>query len=427
MRKLLIGFLMTLRWLLVPLLPVLGLLAGLWLKPDPKARWEVNLGYEGHCAGLVALDNSRCLALYRQQDLSNRQTVHEIVGIDLDTGLTRFTERLPDPGPMVHIQLLPGTTLAMYFNRLDPSVPFRLYDWQQKQVVFRGLVREYYYKMRSVSYHNHVLAADLGGHREGILAFWNDQESDLPAERLLHLHDCMDYDLQLSQNGRWAVIRYAFISEAGTLKQHVQLLDTLKAKVVQELSIDIKSIRWHSHDEGFLALQFDSKTRSHFLQYYRRQGEQFMALGKANPTVTGTVLKQSPSPFLVIATTNSNDDIRSKVSHWLEFLGPLREDVMHRLWPVSTTFNLFSIDDGQLAHRIMAPEVKYEELGSYLVHPDVLGEGLVLQQRDKLTNMDFYPASRWYPRLGLTLGIVLAILLAWLNLRPIREVKPTHA
>jgi len=35
---------MTFRWLLVPVLPVLGLLLGLWLKPGMKPRWGTGGG-----------------------------------------------------------------------------------------------------------------------------------------------------------------------------------------------------------------------------------------------------------------------------------------------------------------------------------------------------------------------------------------------
>src|SRR5258708_7059256 len=99
MRKLLAGFFLTLRWLLVLLLPVLGLVGGLWLMPIAKARWEVDLELSGQCAGVVSLDGSRCLALCRERKLPSGQTVDEIVGLDLATGLPSFTRTLPAHPP----------------------------------------------------------------------------------------------------------------------------------------------------------------------------------------------------------------------------------------------------------------------------------------------------------------------------------------
>ena len=63
------------------------------------------------------------------------------------------------------------------------------------------------------------------------------------------------------------------------------------------------------------------------------------------------------------------------------------------------------------------PDVNYDSVKHDVVHPDVLGEGLVVEHEDKLTCMEFYPVTRWYPRVGLGAGVLLAVGLGWLNLR----------
>lgn len=419
MRKLLAGFFLTIRWLLVVLLPAIGLLAGLWLMPATKARWEVKLELQEQCAGVVAVDDARYLALYREHKLPSGEAVHEIIGLGLATGQTGYTRKLPDPAVMVHIQPIPGTTLVMYFNRLDAHAPIRIYDWHKQQDVFQGVVREEYYWIRSVSYLNNVLAADMGGLRQGTLAFWHRKENQQPDETILHVQDSMNYDLQLSPNGAWAIIRYtpSDLVNGVAIGNQVQVIDTTQSKIVQSLPSEIETIRWQAESEAFLALQFDRPNSLNVWQRYIRQDGQFVPDGKPISTMTGIVPRQSYSPFVALATTNREDTVRSKLQEWCEPLGKPAQDMLERLWPIATSFNLFRITDSQLAHRITVPNVEYDELNNYVVHPDVLGQGLVVEHQDKLTCMEFYPVTRWYPRVGLGAGVLLAVGLAWLNLR----------
>ena len=213
------------------------------------------------------------------------------------------------------------------------------------------------------------------------------------------------------------VILYSTFLGSALNEPHAQLIDVSQGKVVQELPSEIMCIHWHSEGEAFLALQMDPVSHAMIWQQYIRQGDQFVPHGKAIPSMASTVILQSPSPFIVLASTNKNDTVRVKLQEMIKSLGEFIVDALDRLWPVATTFHLVRINDGQLAHQITMPSIDFNEIQRYYVYPDELGNGLVLQHSSKLTNLDFYPATRWYPRLGLAVGVLLAIVLAWLNLR----------
>ena len=96
MRKLLVVVLLTIRWLLVPALPVLGLFLGLWLKPGMKPRWERAVGSLTKCAGMLEDGQNTCLLTYGQRYYENEIQTHQMVaGLSLENGEELFTRKIP--------------------------------------------------------------------------------------------------------------------------------------------------------------------------------------------------------------------------------------------------------------------------------------------------------------------------------------------
>ena len=85
MRILLAGFLLTLRWLLVPLLSVLGLLMGVWLKPEMKPRWEYVSHSKIESAGVIADEEATALVVYQLQFSDMRVNRGVMLGLDIAT------------------------------------------------------------------------------------------------------------------------------------------------------------------------------------------------------------------------------------------------------------------------------------------------------------------------------------------------------
>lgn len=98
-----------LRWLLVPLLPLLGLFIGIWLMPVHKPRWEVTFPSEVATVGMGFVDQGKTLLLIETKVEANSisNNAYGLIGLNAKTGeqlfRTPLSEELLKGGGVHHL------------------------------------------------------------------------------------------------------------------------------------------------------------------------------------------------------------------------------------------------------------------------------------------------------------------------------------
>jgi len=429
MRKLLAVVLLTFRWLLVPSLPVVGLVVGLWLMPQAKPTWELELPPDSQCAGTIADGKMAYLLLYSGQIHElDMPTYHQLTGIDLYTGAELFSRKIPCERTE-QMQLLPGTTYALRWNRIRHDAMVTLYDWKQEKELNQFMSPEIYYDAPRFDFKNGVLAITKDTSQGNSMRFWRLQGEQSPDGIKMEYTDTCTVSLNLSPKGSWACRRCAkFLhGRRNSPDTQTELIGTRNGQVVQTLTSEVDAINWKPEEDAFLALERDRKIDDlHWRKYVYFDGS-FVPSGPAVSEKKRTsVLDSSPSPYMVLVTTNLFDSIRLKVRGWL---GKTQQATFNRLWPVTTTLHFMQQGTGDIVRSLTLPGTELFPMITMLtrmrqVHPDPQGQGVVVQQDANLTYWEFSPVSRWYPWAALSLGVLLALFVARSNLsRPVTH-KP---
>jgi len=420
MRKLLTGILLTLRWLLVPLLPLLGLAVGVIIMPEAKPRWNVPMGEKSHCLGMIT-DHDQPFLLF-DQGLSLFAKAPQIEVMDLTTGETSI-KRAEDENDLSELARVPSTTLALRHKTIGVHPAFRLYDWEKHLDVHQGFLPDANPYLESLTFHGHTLAAAVSVPRSTV-EFWHFDEYQPTDPVVVSFPRGYRFDIQMSADEATAIVRYLVRPVDGSSASifHVKVIDTLQGKIVQDMSSKhIVAVRWHPVDNSFLALQEDDTAQQLFWQRYSLVDNSFTPSGpKVLLNKNSRLLSPSPGPFIVLESINIDDLLRRKV---LKLLGQEGQSVLNRIWPLATTVELYQTSNGELLQSITLPYVDDRFSDIKTAYPDPNGQGVVLKQLQHYSYWEFNRTSRWYPRLGLALGIVLAILLAWLNLRRWKRVR----
>lgn len=425
MRKLLAGLLLSLRWLLVPLLPVLGLAIGALMMPEAKPRWYVPIEGKSNCLGIITRNGQSSLLFHH--GLSKYREVPAIHGIDLVTGDTSII-RAEEKVDYFELARIPGTSLALHHKTIGSHPAFKLYDWEKNIDVHQGFLPDSNPYLNSLTYQGHTLAATILQNRSTI-GFWhfNEYKPTDPVE--IKFPNGNRFDIQLSADEAWAIVSYLVRSPvAGSSASiiHVKLVDTLQGKIVQDLSSDnIHAARWHPVDNSILALREDGTTQQLFWQRYQLVNNNIVPRGtRVLSNKNSFVINSGSSPIIILASDNSMDPLRRKLS---ELVGREGQSILDRCWPVATTVDVYQSSNGEMLQSFTIPHYDVGLFDIKAAYPDPSGQGVVLNCPQHYSYWEFNPTARWYPRLGLALGIVLAILLAWFNLRRTREVKAAHA
>ncbi len=413
MRMLLAWFMLTLRWLLVPTLPVLGLIAGLWLRPVARPVWERTLEASSLCASIVADEEATSLVVLRGLLRDMGTYYYALEGMDITTGKELYSTRMTRQSP---VQLIAGTTLAISPDIEYVSRRLILFDWKKNINVAELPTTQNYLQDLSL-YQNHVLATVPSRYSEQDFHFWHvDNE---PARRMTFSlnRQAQILQVQLSSLGAWASVSYSAIDETAPsgprYVQRMQFIDTHTGKGSQQLPDDIELVNWHPEQESFLALRRDAtKNQKYWQRYDYEQGQGFHATDQIVPLIRHAQhIKQTPSPFIVLPSLATNDPWRIKLSTWL---GKAGDSWLRYLWPTSTTLTLHHRITGEELNSLTVPSLNLVNL-RYTVHADPAGRGLILEHQGVFAYWEFLSLAKWYPWIGLCLGMILSILVARWN------------
>ena len=434
MRKLFAGFFLTLRWLLVLLLPVLGLVGGLWLMPEAKPKWEVTNESSANCVGAIRVNGNDYLVIETGLAVDEaKQTVgHHVIGLDWVTGKIQFKRTIPWLASK-RMELLPDTTYAVFWDKYPwYSYPLKteevkLYDWNTNEWVASGIVPKQHFCIQPVAFSNNVLAGRIGSdedenHDDKPLApsnckmmFWHLQGIMLTPTAKTIIKDSDVQDIQLNADGSDAL--YRGIDFSG--HSQIRVIETNQGKILQTLSEVFVCARWIPDTDAFMALLQDEKNNSYFWQRFDRLGDNFVPAEKQALARFDRVETCKSDSFVVLSSKSSSNPIRRKLG---ELLGKDGKKTLEHLWPARSLIAVHRTNTGELVQRFTIPLFKFDaadELGNMksTFHVDPTGQGLVLLEAKRFSYWELYPVTRWYPRVSLAVGVLLAIGLAWLNLR----------
>lgn len=422
MRKLLAGFLLTLRWLLVPLIPVLGLLIGMWMKPEAKPKWEYRIAQYDRCSGIVEDNEATYLVIKCQHSSSMVQKTERIVTLDVKSGKVLSTQDVRYGFYGSKMELIPATTLALIWSDVSFNPTLIVYDWKRDIELDRFIDLNRLEHVKHPIYQNGTLAVTeehegLGWKR--IVCWMPDKDEptliyewqDRSIFFISHV-DCFE----LSPDGRWGLLLHKkeTASASGALENCLQILDTETGRSIQSMQHEIECVRWHPDSGSFLALQKEATAVARFWQRYVWNEGQFIPSGRRFPAGNGLFLRQTPSPFVVLANFNEIDPTRWRVS---QLFGDFGKNLVERWWPAACVFHAYKTSSLELLGSISFPSITVLNMRHICTFPDPTGDGLILHDNNKLSYWEFHPSSRWYPWIGLGLGTLLAGLLAWVNLR----------
>jgi len=424
---------LTFRWMLVPALPVVGLLLGLWLKPAMKPRWERTLDSTNMCAGMLVDGKEACLLTYGRVHFENNIQTHQLVtGLSLANGEELFTRKIPARS-FSQAYMVPGTTLAVCSTYDSPDC-ISIYRWKAEQEVYRLKSGVPIPLVLSATIENDVLAVVVSGGETNDIYFWQLGTNQQPICIQVNKVNLKEPAIQMSSNGAWVINRYTDIVTKmadpglpGYSENHVEVIDTKLGKKVQTLSGDIGYVYWLPNEDAFMALHH--ATEQHW-QKYVRKNDSFVPSGSAIFTPRmGYVMLQSPGPSIVLVSSNEFDPLRNKVK---SYLGKSGEELLKTIWKQAMLLDVYRGSNGELVESLAIPDFGPLNVfdfynGGKAIYLDPNGHGLIVQELHHVAYWEFSPASRWYPWIGLCLGVILSILVARWNLRretPAQSLSP---
>ncbi len=411
MRKILAGFFLTLRWLLVLLLPLVGLAVGAWLIPETKPIWEKALE-NPVCGGIIDYEGKACVIALGDRILHNALPAREVTGIEVATGKEAFCKFVPDDDDTLKIDLIPGTHFVLYHFFSNQMM---LFDWKAHHEVERFEMPERMIIVHTPILRNNVLACENG--RKSKLVICQRRALEHSPALEIALSGYPMHNIQLSAQGTWVidcdVYRYGLPGIPA--KDPVPVFETKQGKQVCSLPEDVHYIRWHDTDDNsLLALRRNLQTNSEYWQRFVLKDGSFQPIEPRFPAMRGVVRNQTPSPFVVLECFNTLGSLRVKL---FEIAGGTLREILNRCWPVRRTLEVYQADTGLHVQSLPLPVPDMSTISSTTVHPTPDGQGLVLQRGMHLTYWQFQPSKDWYWWTGLAFGTILAIGLAWFNLR----------
>lgn len=415
-----------LLWLLVPLLPVIGLTSGLMLTPENKPSWrhipsddqfKVDdaikvLGHVNHGATLLVAE------------LTLQETQPSLIGIDVSTGLEQFryvltNDLLPARDPHILDALLSEDGQHVFLivkpDLYNAHRQIIMFDWNSRQVSRRFSLNtnEYITFVRQCK--DHLVAKTSQG-----ITLWKMEQPDEP---LNIPFDCSGQEFGVTTDGSIVYGHRIEVPRAsgGTAGFWfvMSLYDVKKQLSLPFVVAEMNCVNWAPDSQSFTSIIDDSDRQSLVRRQFIRENDMFNAELEKDHVLHMQGTAVMDQRFLVIASSVKKESLRRKIDL---FLGSTVSSWLDRIWPDAQTFSLFDRSTTRLLHKLTLP-VDHKALANPNINCHPQGHGVALWNSKGITYWDLYPTSRWYPRLGLLLGVLLATLLAWKLVRR----QPTQA
>jgi hypothetical protein len=396
----------VLYWLVMLLVPVLGLTLGTWLTPAPQILWE-KMANGKTLRVLGYADNGNILLrLLADRDQSDSSILRNMVveGLDPRTGETRFTHPAP-PELMCSWsregfpQLVDDGVAILFMLHQDTDNPNRLvvYDWRKQQVLRRYQTTAYHLLQR-VTYRKGTLAAYVSG-----------KGADPTKEYLLYWHGNAVEPVEQEQ-----AAFYASISEDGqriaihaTADWQLNIIDAPSQKLIQKVAGDHVGIHWmNGHQEYLAVTQTRNRSGSTFAQRFVQKNGQYVP-ESALLTVLPTPGELKFSPPYLLARTNTRFELWRKDLH--DYVGDSFNSLIHLWWPEGSIRQMHDLRTGELLYRAIFPDA-FSRIRNLA---DPLQPALVFYDEENMTVWQYPTRGQYYPWIGLGLGLSCSMMLLY--------------
>lgn len=394
------------RWLLVAVLPFLGLFLGSRLTPELKPVWEVSFPEMMVYLGVV--DEGRTVLLSERGTTISKDKELTIVGIDATTGNELFHHALPEETRQARdhsshpLRLISdGDSITFYNHDGKRNTNIVLYNWKRLEIVRRYRCQPEYINTDNAVIKKNTLVAlawnvdAVSGKARSFLVVW-DTTGELPKWNIEVGEQCGS--CYLSEDGTVAAIR--------NNSDELVVVDIYQGTIIQKMPGYIHDVRWSSDNQRMHVVK--QEKGSVYIQRYGRQKGQYVA-------TTCDLIAHSP---VEVSHHNNYISLRKYVG-----LSPLRQKlhdmfstqlntVLDQLWPVSRVVSLYEPETGEMVRSMAIPESRSHGL----MIPTNNLEGVIIPNGKSLAYWSFTSVPTWTQWLGLCIGVLLASLLAWSNL-----------
>lgn len=411
-----------LRWLLLPLLPLLGLFIGIWLMPERKARWEVAFATQVETLGFI--DRGDTLLLIETKEDTAKQTItaNGLIGVNAQTGEGRFYTLLSDELlkkglPFHNSSLVTGDEGILFCHRVEVEPveetydELFVYDWKSRKIKkqYRSNCRNGAIAFNKPVMKGTTLAALGGGEHINNLVLWSGDEETpvvLPLSKAI-------FDFGLSPDGSIVHVCAAYAKSYQLI-----LIDAKQKKQIQTIEGHFREVRWARDLQSFQAVEYDPTQRVHFIQRYQQVEKQYKPDPASKIVIAQAedIISRGKTHLTMISASHS-DPLRRKIVSWL---GDSSKFIVDRLWPEGNVLQLHDEQTGRLKDQLILP---HTERGNPFVHPK--GHSVAMCDTHTVSLWEFRSATRWYPVYGFLAGLLCAFVLVWRQFRQSRRPSPT--
>lgn len=400
----------VLRWFLVAILPFVGLYLGARCIPEHECLWKKSFPFSMAEVGLV--DDGKTLLLIEQHDdpaSENRKiTFESLIGINTLSGDEQFRIELPkevrkaDAVGSRYLKLSVDGGSMLFLDSKQKSI--FLYDWKRKLIIRSYRCEPTFTNITEAVVKNDILLAttmnaNAQGNSDSYLVAWNSS-SELP-KWSIHIGE-MASDLCLSPDGKMAIMYVRTNNQF-----QLVFVDTVRGKIIRRQAGIIRDVKW-STDSCQMSLLYVDGNQA-FFEQYAYLGQDFTSISKEQLTIPPFATTRN-RPYFVLHTYPGNSAFRSKIRNsldqdWGAFLD--------RLWPVEAKVSVLEPETGKVIRSLTLDPSKI--FGRIIFLPDF--DAALIHDGWNLHCWSSLERSKWPKWSGLILGILVASLLAWMDLQ----------
>lgn len=398
----------TLRWLLVFLLPFMGLYAGSTLMPQVKPLWERELPEKIIPLGLVDNDQTFLMA-ERISPNTEKEHLESLVGIDAETGTERFREKLPpELRQLANVgsrsrRLSANGSIILFHDNKDKSI--FAYDWKRKAVVKR-----YMFAPSKLNVNEAVL------HSKTLVCFaWNvDEQTGIPRSFLIGWSVDQETPRWTLEIGEEAI--QLFLSDDGEIaaintvtkkKDEIVVVNTKTGQFIQRIAGHVQDLDWSNNNQQMQLILNDAVQC--VVQHYQLQDGQF-ALTSIQAFAPRCFYVSHDNELIAGLHAVGSTPLRRKLR---SILKERLYDMLATVWPVSIVVTLHDRNTSEPLRKLDLPE----DASPGQLFPLRNRNSLIISGGSEVACWPYVEQTTWPKWLGLVFGLLLAVLVARENLR----------
>lgn len=407
-----------LRWLLLVILPILGLFAGWKLQPVQKPVWTYQAEYVVKPLGYVNNDSTLLIAEVTSQGKQS------LFGLEPETGVEQF--RIPITRELLDASAVQIREAALsdderyvvfpashYDQKKSKQTQVILFDWKAGKVEKRFWLERY---VEIVLLKNNTLVT-----RDPLQAtVWKLNKSDDPI--LIKWQNINEFHFNMNPD---ASIAYRSCVEASgknkaKLVNNLQLYDILNEEHLPEIEGVIADLEWSPDGQSFTALCLNFSNPAMIklsVQFFVRTEYGFNGVPQKEIILAASGIKYL-NPRLIdkhlwLIHYDSKFDQRRM---WIKKqLGITLGQFLDKCWPEVDSFLLYDRKTNQFQGRISGIDTRISQLEYAFSLPEK--NGLVIGNERYFDYWNYNPISNWYPLFGLCAGVLFSALLMWMTRR----------